>query len=138
MSSRHVRRRSREGAAHGPTVQARLQGAEEAIINLVGALEHPEAQLSRIDAATRAVREDLTSFELEMRVMIRVAFEKLGESVDCEDAAEQSTCFRLMDDMQNDKEDGQNMLRRVQKIDAATQALAEELGVVEDIDQEDY
>ena len=136
--SRHVRRRSREGFSHGPTVGARVQSAEEAIINLVGALDLPEAQLKGLQASTEAARKDLDRFRVEMQALIREKFECLHLQVERQDAAERSTCFKLMDNMQNDQKAGQDMLRRVQKLDAGVQALAEELGVVEDIDQEDY
>ena len=136
--SRHVRRQSGEGSSHVPTVGARVQSAEEAIIKLVGALDRPEAQLNVIESSTQAARKDLNDFRLEIQSLINASFESLEEAVESQDAAEQSTCFKLMDDMQNDRVAGQDLLRRVQKLDAGVQALAQELGVPEDVHQEDY
>ena len=87
---------------------------------------------------TLTARKDLNDFRLEIQSLINASFESLEEAVESQDAAEQSTCFKLMDDMQNDRVAGQDLLRRVQKLDAGVQALAQELGVPEDVHQEDY
>ena len=137
--SRHVRRSDRSrGAPSAPTVAARVRNAEERIISLSDALDRPEKQLRDVESSTQAVLEDLDRFRMSLKHLIKTSFDQLHESVEKEHAAEQSSCDRAMDDMSNDQADGQNMLRRIQKLDAGVQSMCRELGVAEDPDGEDY
>lgn len=134
---RHVRRRA-GSSGQGPTVASRVTSIEERIIDIAAAIERPEAELAAIERSTVRLRSDFDAFSAEMEKLIDLTIEKMLHSVDRENAAELSTLRRVEDDLINDRETGQQILRSLQRIDAATQNVAAELGVAEGNGYGDY
>ncbi len=121
------------GGAGGPLL-ARTAALEDGLAALEADMRGADTRNQDLRAHTREVRAILSTVSRDVRVFIRDSFAEIQRDVDAVDAAEASTLWKCEDDIQADQRGCGEMVRSVQRIDFAVQALRSQLGVESDED----